>query len=62
MPFYIRKHDTLEKIAGAPGGNGMEAQVRNVWPGFKRECCTSADNYFVVFPSGSSTALKVRSI
>lgn len=58
MPFYIRKHDTLEKIAGAPGGNGMEAQVRNVWPGFKRECCTSADNYFVVFPSGSSTALK----
>lgn len=22
----------------------MEAQIRNVWPGFKRECCTSADN------------------
>lgn len=48
MPFYIRTFDTLEKLPGGasvdfPGG-GMEAQIRNVWPGFKRECCTSADN------------------
>ena len=48
----------MQVVAGAPGGKGMPAQIRNVWAGFKRECCTSADNFFVVFPEGSSTALK----
>ena len=59
MPFYIRPHDKVdEKITGAAGGKGMEAQIRNVWAGAKKECCTSADNYFVVFPEGSTTATK----
>ena len=41
MPFYIRNFQTLEKLTG---NEGMEAQIRNVWPGIKRECCTTADN------------------
>ena len=58
MPFYIRKHDTLEKIQGGPGGQGLEAQIRNVWAGLKKECCTSANNYYIVFPAGESTPMK----
>jgi len=62
MPFYIRNVQTLEKLPGGPGGMGLEAQVRNVWSGMKKECCTSADNYFVVFPENSTTALKAALI
>ena len=56
MPFYIRTLDG-GKLAGS-GGYGLPAQIRNVWAGMKKECCTSADNYFVVFPKGASTPLK----
>ena len=50
----------MQIVAGAPGGKGMPAQIRNVWAGFKRECCTSADNFFIVFPAGASTAEKAK--
>ena len=56
MPFYIRNFATLDKIPSAVPG--MDAQIRNVWPGFKREICTSADNYFVVFPAGTTSNTK----
>eukprot|EP00324_Dicrateria_rotunda_P009334 CAMPEP_0206176302 /NCGR_PEP_ID=MMETSP1474-20131121/57685_1 /ASSEMBLY_ACC=CAM_ASM_001110 /TAXON_ID=97495 /ORGANISM="Imantonia sp., Strain RCC918" /LENGTH=253 /DNA_ID=CAMNT_0053587235 /DNA_START=1 /DNA_END=763 /DNA_ORIENTATION=- len=58
MPFYIRDPTTKQKIEGGPGGKGLDAQIRNLWAGAKKECCTSADHYFVVFPKGSSTATK----
>lgn len=62
IPYYITKHDTKEKLDGGPSvqfkDGTMKAQVQLVFSGFKRECCTSADNYFVVFPAGSSPELK----
>ena len=58
MPFYLHDYNTMQVLPGAPGGKGLPAQIRNVWAGMKRECCTSADNYFVVFPEGASSALK----
>ena len=58
MPFYIRDPKTTEKLPGGPKANGEPAQIRNLWSGMKRECCTSADNYFVIFPAGATSALK----
>jgi len=60
MPYYIRDPATKEKIkgAGSLGGLGQFAQVRKVWTGLKKECCTSADDFFVIFPENSTTALK----
>jgi len=58
LPYYIRDPTSKEKVKGGPGANGEYAQVRKVWTGLKKECCTSADNFFVIFPEGASTALK----
>lgn len=58
MPFYIRDPKTKEKLPGAPGGKGLPAQIRNLWAGMKKECCTSADNYFIVFPENTPTSVK----
>ena len=58
MPFFIRNPETKEKLNGGPGGKGQPAQIRNLWAGYKKECCTSADHYFIVFPEGISSATK----
>eukprot|EP00960_Hanusia_phi_P068321 766813-Hanusia_phi.AAC.7 len=45
IPFYIRDHSTNEKLNGALPGT--QAEIRKVWSGFKKECCTTADNFQV---------------
>lgn len=58
MPFFIRDPMTLEKLPGGPGAQGEPAQIRNLWAGMKKECCTSANHYFIAFPQGVTTATK----
>ena len=60
MPFYIRDPETMEALPGK-GADG-KAQIRKVWSGMKKECCTTADNFFLIFPEGSSVADKVNII
>jgi len=62
LPFYIRDPTTKEKVGGGPGAKGLDAQIRNLWSGFKKECCTSADHFFVVFPKDADTATKASLI
>jgi len=58
LPFYIRNPETKEKLPGGAGSKGLPAQIRNLWSGMRKECCTSADHYFVVFPENTSSAVK----
>ena len=60
LPFYIRDPETKDKIPGGPGGKGEEAQVKKVWSGLKKEGCTTADNFFVIFPENANTAQKAQ--
>eukprot|EP00960_Hanusia_phi_P037529 753002-Hanusia_phi.AAC.1 len=46
IPFYIRDHDTSMKLQGALPGT--QAEIRKVWSGFKKELCTTADNFQVL--------------
>ena len=39
-------------MAGALGG---DAHISKVWSGFKKECCSDADNFQVVFPAEADT-------
>lgn len=56
-PFYIRDPQSLEPL---PSNLGEPAQIRKVWSGFKKECCTDADNFHVIFPAGVSEEVKAN--
>ncbi|EKX40948.1 hypothetical protein GUITHDRAFT_75098 [Guillardia theta CCMP2712] len=58
IPFYIRDHSTSQKLDGAMPGT--RAEIRKVWSGFKKECCTTADNFQVVFPQGSTPEMRAN--
>ena len=51
-PFYIRHPITGDMLPGAVGGN---AHISKVWSGLKKECCSDADNFQIVFPAGSDS-------
>lgn len=55
MPFYIRDPETKEKL---PGAKGLDAQIRKLWSGVSKEVCTSADNFYVVFPQNTPATTK----
>ena len=47
IPFYFHEPATMEPI----GGYADESpQIRKVWGGFKKECCSTADTFAVKFP------------
>lgn len=50
IPFYFHDPVTLEPIGGFDEQNAP--QIRKVWAGFKKECCTTADTFAVKFPPG----------
>jgi len=50
VPFLIRDLETGEPLASPDGG---AAFVAKVWSGLKKECCTDADNFHVVFPAAA---------
>ena len=49
-PFFIRDPLSGARLGGALGG---DAHISKVWSGFKKECCTDADNFQATFPSPS---------
>ena len=57
IPFYF--HDPKsEEIIGGKYDDPNTPQIRKVWAGFKKECCSTADTFAVIFPPGSSPARK----
>jgi len=38
----------------------MNAQINKVWSGFKKECCSDADNFQVVFPATADNDTKAN--
>lgn len=57
MPFYF--HDPKsEEVLGGKYEDANTPQIRKVWAGLKKECCSTADTFAVVFPPGSSPQRK----
>ena len=54
-PFFIRDPLSGARLGGALGG---DAHISKVWSGFKKECCTDADNFQATFPSPSHLAAR----
>jgi hypothetical protein len=54
VPFPIRDPHTRAKLG--------DAEVTDLWAGFKNECCTRKNIYAVKFPAGATTALKATLI
>jgi len=50
IPFYFHDPQTGEPLH--PGYQDDAPQIRKVWAGFKKECCSSADTFAVKFPDG----------
>jgi hypothetical protein len=61
-PFYIRDPVTKEKMKGNVqyGGDNADAQIKKVWSGMKKECCSDADNFQILFPAGIDTNTKTN--
>ena len=56
IPFYF--HDAKDAVVGGQYNDPNTPQIRKVWAGFKKECCSTADTFAVVFPQGSSPERK----
>jgi len=50
-PYYFHDPATGQPIGGAYDQPGTP-QIRKVWAGMKKECCSTADNFAVMFPQG----------
>lgn len=51
LPFYFHDPLTGLPIGGEYGGENTP-QIRQVWPGMKAACCSTADHFVVYFPPG----------
>lgn len=56
IPFYF--HDEKDEVIGGQYNDPNTPQIRKVWAGLVKECCSTADTFAVVFPQGSSAARK----
>jgi hypothetical protein len=50
IPFVIRDPNTRQPITGG--------EVRDLWAGWKKECCTKQNMYGIKYPDGADLALK----
>lgn len=57
VPFYFWNPLNPEEKIGA-AQVGQEPQITKVWAGMKKECCSTADNFAVFFPQGSTPERK----
>jgi len=57
VPYIVRDPITYEPLKGNDGQEN--AQVTNLWSGFKNECCTQRDAYHVVFPDNATAEEKL---
>jgi len=51
VPFYFHDPVTSEPIGGTYQDENTP-QIRKVWAGMKKECCSTADTFAVKFPAG----------
>jgi len=58
VPFLIRDPASHEPVPSKIAG--MNAQINKVWSGFKKECCSDADNFQVVFPATADNDTKAN--
>merc|ERR1740129_174284 len=49
IPFYFHDPETMVVLGGY---NDDAPQIRKVWAGFKKECCSTADTFVVKCPQG----------
>merc|ERR1712113_84747 len=56
LPFYFHDPTSGEVISESKGDNNgynnQAPQIRKVWAGFKKECCSTADSFVIKFPGG----------
>ena len=57
MPFYFHDPQTMDVIGGEYGGKETP-QIRKLWAGLTKECCSTADTFAVMFPPGIDAARK----
>ena len=58
IPLFIRDADTLQPISS--NFPGQEAQIQKLWPGYKKGCCTDADNFHIIYPAGADANTKAN--
>lgn len=56
VPFYF--HDPQSGLPISPGYEPNAPQIRKVWAGLKKECCSTADTYAIKFPEGIDSRRK----
>jgi len=53
IPFYFHNPQTGDVINESSSGyNDQAPQIRKVWAGWKKECCSTADTFVIKFPQG----------
>jgi len=56
IPFYFHDPKTGSVIGGSSGDKPYEGKeipsIRKLWAGLKKECCSTADTFAVMFPQG----------
>ncbi|CAE7504302.1 PLSCR3 [Symbiodinium sp. CCMP2456] len=57
IPYYFH-HPATGEVLGGEYGDPYTPQVRKVWAGWKKECCSSADTFVVVFPQQATVRRK----
>lgn len=57
VPFYFHEPTTMKVVGGEYGGE-TTPQIRKLWAGFKKECCSTADTFAVMFPPGINSTRK----
>jgi hypothetical protein len=61
IPFFIRTPAGEKIPAAAQFGEDPDdafAQINKVWSGLKKECCSDADNFQVIFHAGVDARTK----
>lgn len=57
LPYYYYDAETGERCKG--GDDNSEPMIMKVWSGFKKECCSTADNFAVIYPLGITPERKL---
>jgi len=57
IPFFFHDPKT-DEIIGGTVDDPNTPQIRKVWAGFKKECCSTADTFAVVFPKDATANRK----
>jgi hypothetical protein len=57
IPFYFHDPESGDVVGGSYDGKDTP-QIRKVWAGLKKECCSTADTFAVMFPKDINTNRK----